>query len=192
MSGDSSANRSSLFGLGSFRPGLAVVLIFLTLTVAVVGYHISSDSGTRRVEGMGREALRIFSAAKIEQAKGAPPRDPAEIEEQVKGWIGVKVALPRDEKFFSYKGVTREKIGKQTAAAVRLTFAGEPYLLVVLRRETLRGAEAPSPLFSGSSFLSWEKEGMSFVFWERDGVQYLLVSDVDLTHTFDLVRQYFT
>ncbi len=192
MSGDSPVNRSSLFGLVSFRPRLAVVLVILTLTVAVVGYHISSDSGTRWVEGMGVEALRIFSAAKVEQAKGAPPRDPAGIEERVKEWIGVKVALPRDEKFFSYNGVTREKIGKQTAAAVRLTFAGEPYLLVVLRRETLRGVEAPSPLFSGSSFLSWEKEGMSFVFWERDGVQYLLVSDVDLTHTFDLVRQYFT
>ncbi len=192
MSGDPAESRSSLFGLVSFRPRLVVVLIFLTLTVAVVGYHISSDSGVRRVEGMGQDALRIFSAAKNDRTKAGLPRDPVEVEERIKGWIGAKVTLPRDEKLFSYKAATRERVGKRTAAAVRFAYAGETYLLMVLRPETLRGPEAPSPLFSGSSFLSWEKEGISFVFWERDGVQYLLVSDVDLTHTFDLVRQYFT
>ena len=192
MSGDSPVKRSSLSGLADFRSRIAVVLVILTLTVAVVGYHISSDSGARRVEGMGQEAFRIFSAAKSGRSEGAPPVDPAAIEERVKEWIGVKVALPRDENLFSYKIITREKIGKQTAAAIHLTFAGEPYLLMVLRMEALRGEEASSSLFSRSSFLSWEKEGISFVFWERDGVQYMLVSDVDLTHTFDLVRQYFT
>jgi hypothetical protein len=192
LSGDSSQNRSSLFGLVDFRPRLAVVLVILTLTVAVVGFRISRDSGSGRMEGMGREALRIFMAVKDERGRNAAPHDPAEIEERVRGWIGVKVALPRDEKSFSSAGVTREKIGKQTAAAIRLAFSGEPYLLMIRRREAIRGTESPSALSSGSSFLSWEKEGISFVFWERDGVQYLLVSDVDLTHTFDLVRQYFT
>lgn len=192
MSGDSHVKRSSLFGLVDFSPRIAVVLVILTLTVAVMGYHISGDSGARQVEGMGQEALRIFSAAKSGRSEVAPPVDPEGIEERVKEWVGVKVALPRDWKLFSYKSIVREKIGKRTAAAIHLTFAGEPYLLMVMRLEALRGEEAPSPLFSRSSFLSWEKDGMSFVFWERDGVQYLLVSDVDLTHTFDLVRQHFT
>lgn len=191
MSGDAASDKSSLFGLVSFRPRLTVVLIFLTLTVAVVGYHISRDSGARKVEEMTREALRIFAAGKTERMKAAP-RDPAEIEARVREWVGANVALPRDERLFSYKGVTREKVGKQKAAAVHLTFSEEPLLLMILRPDPLRGAGAPSALFSEASFLSWEKDGTSFVFWERDGVLYFLVSDVDLTHAFDLVRQYFT
>ena len=190
MSGDAESQRSSLFGLVNFRPRLTVVLIFLTLTVAVVGYHIYSDSGTRRVEGMAAEAQRIFSAAQKAGAKGAP-LDPGVVEERIKGWVGVRVALPRDERLFSYRSAARERIGKQAAAAVHLTFGEEPYLLLIVKPDTLRGVES-SPLFSESSFLSWEKEGNSFVFWEKDGVLYFLVSSVDLTHTFDLVRQYFT
>jgi hypothetical protein len=191
LSGDAASDKSSLFGLVSFRPRLTVVLIFLTLTVAVVGYHISSGTGARKMEGMTRDALRVFAAGKKDLAKAAP-QDPAGIEEKIREWIGVKVALPRDERLFSYKGASREKIGKQKAAAVYLTFAEDPYLLMVLRPDPLRGAGAPAAMFSDSSFLSWEKDGNSFVFWERDGVLYFVVSGVDLTRTFDLVRQYFT
>ena len=190
MSGDSETQRSSLFGLVNFRPRLTVVLIVLTLTVAVVGYHISRDSGTRRVEGIAREAQRIFAASQKAGTKGVP-LDPGVVEEEIRGWVGMRVALPRDERFFSYRSATREKIGKQSAAAVHLTFGEESYLLLIVRPDTLRGVEG-SPLFSGSSFLSWEKEGISFVYWEKEGLRYFLVSNVDLTHTFDLVRQYFT
>jgi hypothetical protein len=185
-------DRSPLFGLSGLRPRLAVVLAFLTVTVVVVGYHISGDSAARRLEGMGEEALRIFSASRSERTGSAAQRDPADIEGQVRTWTGVKLSLPRDEGLFSYNGVTREKAGKLEFAAIRLTFAGEPYLLVVMRPETQRGAEIPSAMFSESSFLSWEKGGISFVLWERDGVRFMLVSDADLTHTFDLVRRYFT
>ena len=191
MSGDPTVQRSSLFGLVNFRPRLAVVLIFLTLTVAVVGYRMSRDAGTRRVEEMGREAQRLFAAAPKEGATDAP-LDPGAVEERIQGWVGAKVALPRDERLFTYKGATRERIGKQAAAAVRLTFGEDPFLLLIVRPDPVRGGETPSPLFSESSFLSWEREGISFVFWEKDGVLYFLVSNVDLTRTFDLVRQYFT
>ena len=170
---------------------LTVVLVFLTLTVAVVGYHISRDAGTRRVEEMAREAQRLFAAAPKEEGTGAP-LDPGAIEDRIREWVGAKVALPRDERLFSYKGATRERIVKRAAAAVRLTFGEDPFLLLVVRPAPLRGVEAPSPLFSESSFLSWEREGNSFVYWEKDGVLYFLVSNVDLTRTFDLVRQYFT
>lgn len=190
-SGEEREDRSSLFGLVSFRPRLTVVLIFLTLMVAVVGYHISRNSGAGKAEEMTREALRIFAAGKNEKAK-AGVRDPSEIEERIRGLIGAKVTLPREERLFSYKGATREKIGKQTAAAVHLTYSEEPCLLLILRPDPLRSTDAPSVLFSEASFLSWEKDGTSFVFWEREGILYLLVSGVDLTHTFDLVRQYFT
>lgn len=191
MSGDAKDDRSSLFGLVSFRPRLTVVLIFLTLTVAVVGYHISRDSGSGKAEEMAREALRIFAAGKKDRMKAAAVA-PAEIEERIRVSIGAKVALPRDERLFSYRGVTREKIGKKTAAAVHFTYSEEPCLLVIMRPDPLRSADAPSALYSEASFLSWEKDGTSFVFWERDGVLYFLVSGVDLTHAFDLVRQYFT
>lgn len=169
---------------------LAVVLIFLTLTVAVVGYRISRDAGTRRVEEMAREAQRIFSAFQKDAAKESPP-DPGAIEDRIQEWVGAKVALPRDERL-SYRGATRETIGKRSAAAVHLTFDEDPFLLLIVRPDPFRGGETTSPLFSGSSFLSWEREGNSFVFWEKDGVYHFLVSNVDLTRTFDLVRQYFT
>jgi hypothetical protein len=190
LSGDAETQRSSLFGLWNFRPRLTVVLIFLTLTVAVVGYRMLRDSGTRRVEGMAREAQRIFAASQKAGTKGVP-LDPGVVEEGIRGWVGVRVALPRDERLFSYRSATREKIGKQAAAAVHLTFGEESFLLLIVRPDTLRGGE-DSPLFSESSFLSWEKEGISFVYWEKEGLLYFLVSNVDLTHTFDLVRQYFT
>ncbi|HZW36679.1 MAG TPA: hypothetical protein VFF01_07025, partial [Candidatus Deferrimicrobiaceae bacterium] len=72
-----------------------------------------------------------------------------------------------------------------------LTFGDDPYLLLIVRTDPFRGMEG-SPLFSESSFLSWERGGNSFVSWERGGVVYFLVSSVDLTYAFDLVRQYFT
>lgn len=190
MSGDPEIQRSSLFGLVNFRPRITVVLVFLTLTVAVVGYHFWRDMGTRRVEGMAKEAQRIFNAERAAGAKDVR-LDPAAVEEQIRGWVGVKVALPRDERLFSYTSATREKIGNHAAAAVGLTFGDDPYLLLIVRPDPFRGMEG-SPLFSESSFLSWEGGGNSFVSWERGGVVYFLVSSVDLTYAFDLVRQYFT
>jgi hypothetical protein len=174
----------------NFRPRITVVLIFLTLTVAVVGYHFRRDTGTRRVEGMAKEAQRLFAAERAAGAKDVR-LDPAAVEERIQGWVGVKVAIPRDERLFSYTSATREKIGNRAAAAVGLTFGEDPYLLLIVRLDPFRGMEG-SPLFSESSFLSWEKGGYSFVSWERGGVVYFLVSSVDLTYAFDLVRQYFT
>lgn len=169
---------------------LTVVLIFLTLTVAVVGYRITSDKGTREVKEMAREAHRIFSSSPTDGAGAAPPA-PGAVEDRIREWVGAKVVLPRDDRL-SYTRAARETIGKRPAAAVHLTFDGDPFLLLIVRPDPFHGGEASSPLFSGSSFLSWEKEGSSFVFWEKDGVFHMLVSNVDLTRTFDLVRQYFT
>ncbi|MBI5419664.1 MAG: hypothetical protein HZA60_06205 [Deltaproteobacteria bacterium] len=191
MGGEHRINHTSRFGAFSFRPRLAIVLVLLTVTVGVVGYHISREPSTRRVEGMAREAMRIFAASQKDGKAGAS-RDPGEIEDRVRDWVGAKVLLPRDEDLFVYRGATREKVGMQAAAAVRLTFAEDPFLLLIVRPDPLRAPEPSATLFAGSSFLSWEKEGKSFVFWERDGVLFFLVSDVDLTRTFDLVRRYFT
>lgn len=191
MSGDAHAGRSSLFGLVSFRPRLTVVLIFLTLTVAVVGYHITRDSQVGKAEEVTREALRIFAAAGDGHA-AAGTHDPAGIEERIREWVGAKVALPREEGLFSYGGVTRERMGKQPAAAVRLTFDEERCLLVIMKPDPVRGGDSFAALFSGASFLSWEKDGIAFVIWEKEGVRYFLLSEADLTRAFDLVRQYFT
>lgn len=187
--GKRAAEKTSLFGLVSFQPRLAIVLIFLTLTIAVVGVRISRDSGFRRVDGLVRDALRAFA---VPQKEGAGTRDPAEVEARVKEWMGVRIILPRDEQLFTYTGVAREKIGRQQAAVIRLSYSGEPYLLLVLRREMIGGTKSPDSLFSESSFLSGEKNGKSFVFWEREGVSYLLLTGAELEHAFDLVRQYFT
>ena len=52
---------SSLLGL-EFRPRLTVVLVFLTLMVAVVGWRIARDTGARRVDVLAHEAILLFDA----------------------------------------------------------------------------------------------------------------------------------
>jgi hypothetical protein len=182
------AETSSLLGLMEFRPRMAVVLAFLTLTVALVGWRISRDSGVRRVDGLAREAVKLFSAGAA--AKGGT-LDPAEAERHVLGISGVPLGLPRDDPDFQVESVRREMVGKQAAAAVRFRYAGEPYLLLAFSRERLLG-DRPPAAFPEESFLSGERDGISFVFWERDGALYILASREDVTRAFDLVRRYFT
>ncbi len=172
-----------------FQPRLLIVLFILTLTVAVVGIRISRDSGIARVDALVRGAQRAFAVPPKEEAK---PRDPAEVELRVREWTGARIALPRDEELFRYTGVAREKVGRQVAAVVRLSFSGERYLLLVVRREMIGRPGSRDSLFSQSGFLSGEKDGIAYVFWERTGVSYLVVTGSDLEHAFDLVRRYFT
>jgi hypothetical protein len=181
------AEKTSLFGLVSFHPRLAIVLMFLTLTVVVVGVRIWMDTGFRRVDALVRDAQRAFT---IPQKKGMAARDPAEVEARIREWTGAKVALPRDE-LFTYTDVSRGRAGRKVAALVHLSYSGERYLLVV-RKEMIRGRGSRQFLFLQSGFLSGEKDGNSFVFWEREGVLYLCMTKADLSHAFDLVRRYFT
>jgi hypothetical protein len=118
-------------------------------------------------------------------------REPAEVEARIREWTGAKVLLPRDE-LFTYTDVSRGKAGRKVAALVHLVFSGERYLLLVVRKEMIRGRGARQSLFLQSGFLSGEKDGNSFVFWEREGVSYLCMTEADLEHAFDLVRRYFT
>ena len=186
--GRRTAEKTSLFGLVSFQPRLVIVLIFLTLTLAVVGVRISRDSGIRRVDDLVRQAQRAFAVPHQEWAA----LDPAEVEARVKEWTGAEIILPRDEQQFAYTGIDREIKGRQVAAAIRFSFSGEPYLLLVVRKEMIGNAESPDSLFPQSGFLSGEKDGKSFVFWEREGVSYLLVTETELERAFDLVRRFFT
>ena len=181
--------KTSLFGLAGVQPRLVIVLIFLTITVAVVGIRMVRDSGFRRVDGLVRVAQRAFAAPPKE---GASPRDPGEVEQRVREWTGANIALPRDERLFTYTGVSREKVGRRNAAAVRLTFSGKSYLILIVRTDVLGGTGSPGSLFPQSGFLSGERDGKSFVVWSREGVSYLVVTDEDLEHAFDLVRRYFT
>ena len=185
------AETSSLLGLVEFRPRLAVVLALLTVTVAVVGWRISRDAGVRRVDGLAREAVRLFLAAPEPGAAPAVPLDPAEAERKVHDISGVTLDLPRDEPGFAVERVRKESFGKQAAAAVRFRYAGDPFLLLAFRQDRLLG-DRPPAAFPEESFLSGEREGKSFVFWERDGALYIVVSDVDVTRAFDLVRRFFT
>lgn len=182
------AEKTSLFGLVSFHPRLVIVLVFLTLTVVAVGVRIWLDSGFRRVDALVRDAQRAFAT---QEKEGVTARDPAEVEARIREWTGAKVLLPRDG-LFTYTGVSRKKMGRQVAAVVRLSYSGDRYLLLVLRKEMIRGRGARQSLFLQSGFLSGEKDGNSFVFWEREGVTYLCVTEADLAHAFDLVRRYFT
>ncbi len=181
--------KTSLFGLVSFQPRLAIVLFFLTLTVAVVGVRMARDSGIRRVDKLVRDAQRVFA---VPQKGEVRPLDPADVEERIREWTGAKVVLPREEESFTYTGVGRERIGRQVAAVVRLSFSGDPYLLLVVRKEMIGNRGPGESLFSRSGFLSGETDGKSYVFWERDGVSYLVVTNAELERAFDLVRRYFT
>lgn len=183
-------DRASLFGLVSFRPRLAVALVFLTLIVAVVAYRISLDSGLRRVDLLAREGLRLYAAAQKEKPAGSIGAGAAE--ERVAALTGARIRLPRDEGRFTYQGVSRGKVGKAPAAVVRFAFERRMCLLVILGQMTLRGAGREPGLFSESGFISGERNGKAFVFWEEEGTTFLLVSDGDLTSLFDLVRRYLT
>ena len=185
------AETSSLLGLVEFRPRLAVVLALLTVTVAVVGWRISRDAGVRRVDGLAREAVRLFLAGPGPGAAPGVALDPAEAERKVHDISGVTLGLPREEPDFAVERVRKENFGKQAAAAVRFRYGGDPFLLLTFRQERLLG-DRPPAAFPEESFLSGEREGKSFVFWERDGALYIVVSDVDVTRTFDLVRRFFT
>jgi hypothetical protein len=186
--GGQTAEKTSLFGLVSFHPRLAIVLFFLTLTVAVVGVRIWMDTGFRRVDALVRDAQRALAAPQNEDQAA---RDPEEVEARIREWTGAKVLLPRDE-LFTYTDVSRKKVGRMVAAMVRLVFSGDRYLLLVVRKGMIRGRGARQSLFLQSGFLSGEKNGNSFVFWEREGVSYLCMAEADLEHVFDLVRRYFT
>lgn len=182
---------TSLFGLVSDRPRLAVVLLFLTMTVAVFAVRIFRDTGDARIDLLAREGMRLYGAANPE-VEGASPLAPADAEAKVKEWTGASLVLPREEGVFSVSSVRREKVGRQTAAAVRFSGFGNSYLLLVVRNRPRAGTPDAGDLFSGSGFLSGEKEGKSFVYWEKEGASFFLVTASDLISAIDLVRRYFT
>jgi hypothetical protein len=184
--GRENREKTFLFGLMRFEPRLAVALIFLTLIFAVVAVRMSRDTSLLRVDALAKEALRIHRGP---EGQGAPPLDPAEVEARVREATGAKLVLPRDVEGFAFTGVTRGKVGKQPAAAVHLTFSGNSYLLLVVRREQRVGG---GDLVPPAGFLSGEREGKSFVYWEKEGASLFLVTSADLTSTFDLVRRYFS
>lgn len=185
------AEKTSLFGLVSDRPHLAVVLLFLTVTVAVFAVRISRDTGNDRFDLLAREGMRLYGAADSGK-EGAPPLAPADAEAKVREWTGATLSLPREEENFSFSSVRRERVGRQTAAVVRFSGFGNSYLLVVVRHRPRAGGPEQGDLFSGSGFLSGEKEGMSFVYWEKEGASFFLVTASDLISAIDLVRRYFT
>ncbi len=186
------SEKISLFGLVSFRPRVAVVLVLLTVTVAAVAVRIARDSALRRVDVLTHDAIGVFAAARKMDASG-PPLSPDAVEERVREWTGIALTLPRDGEDFSFLGVSQEKIGRHPAAAVRIAYGEELYVLLLVRQETLRGRGGPSAsLFAESGFISGEKDGKSFVYWEKDGGAFIVVSDADLTSAFELVRRHLT
>ncbi len=181
---------SSLAGLPEFRPRLTVVLVFLTLMVAVVGWRIARDPGARRVDVLAREAIGMYDAA---PSAGAvpPPGDAAEAERRFLALVGVPIGFPRDDVDFVPVEIRRETFGNRPAASLRFLYAGEGYLLVVSARGRVPGTPSIAA-FPEGSFVSGERDGRSFVLWEREGASCIVVSEVDVTLAFDLVRRLFT
>jgi len=180
---------SSLAGLLEFRPRLAVVLVFLTLMVAVVGWRIARDTGARRVDVLAREAIVLFDAAPSTGTVTAPA-DAAEVEKRFRALAGVPIGFPRDDADFVAVEVRRETFANHAAASLRFRYAGEGYLLVVSTRDRLLGAPSVAA-FPERSFVSGERDGRSFVLWEREEATCIVVSEVDVTRAFDLVRRLF-
>lgn len=178
---------ASLFGLVTFRPRLAVVLVLLTVTVAVFAVRIFRDTGYSRVDRLARVGFRLYGSP---GADGGAPLDPADVEKSVTEWTGAKLLFPRQGNQAVITSVRREKVGRQMGAAIRFHESGNGYLLLVVRNRQAGASE--EGLFSGASFLSGETEGKSFVYWEREDVAYFLVTSADLTSAIDLVRRYFT
>ena len=181
---------SSLAGLLEFRPRLAVVLVFLTLMVAVVGWRIARDTGGRRVDVFAREAIVLFDAAPSTGTVAAPP-DAAEAETRFRALTAVPVEFPRDDPDFVPVEVRRALIANHPAVSLRFRYAGEGYLLVVSARHRLLGTSTVAA-FPEGSFVSGERDGRSFVLWEREEATCIVVSEGEVTRTFDLVRRLFT
>jgi hypothetical protein len=180
---------SSLARLREFRPRTAIVLVILTLTVAVVGWRIARDTGARRVDVLARAAIGLFDAAPSTGTVTAPP-DAVEVEKQFRALAGVPIGFPRDDVDFVPVEVRRETFANHPAASLRFRYAGEGYLLVVSARDRLLGTPSVEA-FPEGSFVSGERDGRSFVLWEREEATCIVVSEVDVTRAFDLVRRLF-
>ena len=181
---------SSLDGVLEYRPRLAIVLVFLTLMVAVVGWRIARDTGARRVDVFAREAIVLFDAAPSTGTVTAPP-DAAEAEKRFRALGGVPIGFPRDDPDFVPVEVRREVFANHPAVSLRFRYAGEGYLLVVSARDRFLGTPTVAA-FPEGSFVSGERDGRSFVLWEREGASCIVVSEGDVTRAFDLVRRLFT
>jgi hypothetical protein len=180
---------SSLAGSMEFRPRVTVVLVILTLTVAVVGWRIAHDAGARRVDVLAREAIGLFDTAHPPEPYAAPP-DPAEAEKRFRAITGISIGFPRDDADFLPVEVRGEAFANRPAASLRFRYAGEGYLLVVSAPDRILGVSHVAA-FPEGSFVSGERNGRSFVLWEREGAACIVVSGVDVTKTFDLVRRLF-
>jgi len=180
---------SSLAGLPEFRPRLTIVVIILTLMVAVVGWRIARDTGARRVDVLAREAIGLLDAAPSAGTATAPP-EAAEVEKRFRALAGVPIGFPRDDADFVPVEVRRETLASHPATSLRFRYAGEGYLLVVSARERLLG-NPPVAAFPEGSFVSGERDGRSYVLWEREEGTCIVVSEVDVTRAFDLVRRLF-
>ena len=181
---------STLTGLLEFRPRTAVVLVLLTLMVAVVGWRIARDTGSRRIDVLAREAIGLYDAAPSTGTAIAPP-DAAETEKQFRALAGVPIGFPRDDVDFVPVEVRRETFANHPAASLRFRYEEEGYLLVVSARDRLLGVSSVAA-FPEGSFVSGERDGRSFVLWEREEATCIVVSEVDVTRAFDLVRRLFT
>ena len=181
---------SSLPGLLEFRPRTAVVLVFLTLMVAVVGWRIARDTGARRVDVLAREAIVLFDAAPSTET-AVTPLDAAEASTRFRALAGVAIGFPLDDVDFVPVEVRRETLASHPATSLRFRYAGEGYLLVVSARDRLLGTSS-DVAFPEGSFVSGERDGRSFVLWEREEATCIVVSEVDVTRAFDLVRRLFT
>lgn len=182
-------NASSLAGRLEFRPRTTVALVFLTLMVAVVGWRIARDTGARRVDVLAREAIGLFDAAPSTGTATVPP-DAEEAEVRFRALAGVPIGFPRDDVDFVPVEVRRET-ANPPAVSLRFLYAGEGYLLVVYARDRLLGTPSVAA-FPEGSFVSGERDGRSFVLWEREEATCIVVSKVDVTRAFDLVRRLFT
>lgn len=187
MRGREAPEKTSLFGLVPIRPGLAVVLLFLTVTIAVFAVRIVRDSGVSRVDRLAWEGFRLYESLGVD---GGTSLDPADVEKSVTEWTGAKLPFPRGVDGAVITSVRREKVGRERAAAVRFLGPEDGYLLLVVRIRRRGGNE--EGLFSGTGFLSGETEGKSFVYWERGDAACFLVTSANLAGAIEFVRRYFT
>ena len=176
-------------GMMGFNSRLAVVVFFLTIVVAVAGWHIVRESGAPRINAFADEAVGAFISKRPEIAPTAYP-DLAEAQKRVIDFSGAAIRFPRDDAGFVVTAIERRTITKRPALEVRFSYEGENYLLMIFRKEKFMGRK-PLATFPDESLLSGERNGLSFVFWERDNASFIVVSSAEETQVFKLVRNFF-
>jgi len=179
---------SSLAGLQEFRPRLTIVLLFLTLMVAVVGWRIARD--TEPAGSTSSRARRSDSSMPVPRQPRPPRR---RMPRRLRNGSGPSRALPSDFRGTTPTSSRRGPQGDVCEPPGRL--APVPVRGRGVSSRGVRPGPAPRspPVAAFPKGVRLGGAGRQVVRpVGARGASCIVVSDVDVTQVFDLVRRLFT